>query len=122
MSDKYVEDAYLDGGSTARPEFTTPKEQPMSLSWPAMTNADVATVWAFIASVRTDVFQWTDLSTNTDYVARFVSDPFSYAPLSGFPGYNSATLRMLVTDVIADSVDDGIITDAVDSIEDDGTI
>lgn len=95
LSDKYVEATFETGDDAARPLFSTPREQPMTLSWAYMTTADLATLRAFYAAHRATRFLWSEPRTGVQYVTRFVSDCLKWRAMPDVVDGWSVTLTML---------------------------
>jgi hypothetical protein len=94
LSDPYLEDEFESGDAAARPEFTVPREKPMSLSWNAMKPADLATLRTFYDGHRGVRFSWTDPVSDEAKTCRFVGDCLSWKVSTALAGHYQVTLTM----------------------------
>lgn len=94
LVDSWAEDTFLDGGDTARALFTAPREGTRTLTWPAMSSADLATLKAFYLSQGTTSFNWTDPVTSETDSFRFEPGGISAAPVGDLPGYYKVTAKI----------------------------
>lgn len=92
--DPFIEDTYLDGGDSARAQYTAPREGTRTLTWSALSSDDLAALKAFYISQRTAPFNWTDPTTDETASYRFESGGLSADPSRDLPGYSVVTAKI----------------------------
>lgn len=121
--DPLLEDTFESGDDSARPEFTSPREQVRTLSWPAMLPRDYETLKAFHAAHRGVLFSWQDPAPGgAEWLARFVSDPLAHKASDSVSGRYAVTLKLKPVRRVVAELDHGNISDAVEIFDDYGSI
>lgn len=75
-----LDEATMDtGDDAARAVFSTPRQQPWKLEWPAMPHDEFDLLTAFQAEQRASVWLYTHPRTGQTWEMRFKSDPISFS-------------------------------------------
>jgi len=100
VSDPFYEDTFETGDDGARPMFSRARQQPVTLTWQRMTEAEYALLKNFQAAQRAAVFVWTHPRTGAAWQARFKSDAISYTINGDTPGTRNVTVQLQLLEAV----------------------
>lgn len=96
LEDPFVEDTFETGNDAARPLFTKPRQAVSTLRWSSLTQADFATLEAFVFSQRATPFSWTHPDTGAEHTARFTPGALKQSREGKRPGRVAVDLQIRI--------------------------